>query len=137
MEDIIITVLALALGLGFKFIEKKLKSAGKDTKAGRFKEFAEIFGAGESEVFPTVTSQKEPEPDFQETDEEVREMPVMVEPVMAPKPVLSPAPKKETPKTLPSSDMVKLQEDKDKPKEKIDPKKLVVYSEIMKPKYLE
>lgn len=135
MEDIIITVLALALGLGFKFIEKKLKSAGKETKAGRFKEFAEIFGAGESEVFPTVTSQKEP--DFQETDEEVSEMPVMVEPVMAPKPVLSPAPKKETPKTLPSSDMIKLQEDKDKPKEKIDPKKLVVYSEIMKPKYLE
>lgn len=137
MEDIIITVLALALGLGFKFIEKKLKSAGKDTKAGRFKEFAEIFGAGESEVVQTVASREEPEPDFLETDEDVHDNPVVSDPVVAPKDVEKPAPKIDSPRSQPSSKMKALQEEENKPKEKIDPKKLVVYSEIMKPKYLE
>ncbi len=141
MEDIIITVLALTLGLGFKVIEKKLKSAGKPAKAGGFKELADLFGEEGAEVFPPVTPseelqeyQDEPIPPFvAEEKQQVRvPEPELVKPV-----TVSSAPVEEAPRSVNPVEVPILEEEEPEHKEKIDPKKLIVYSEIMKPKYLE
>lgn len=142
MEDIIITVLALALGLGFKVIEKKLKSAGKPAKAGRFKELADLFGEDGSEVFPPVIPSEDTEefpmapvaPDDEQSGQVIVPRPVVVEPV-APVPVVAPV--EEAPRSVEPVNTPILQEEEPEQKERIDPKKLIVYSEIMKPKYLE
>ena len=142
MEDIIITVLALALGLGFKVIEKKLKSAGKPAKAGRFKELADLFGEDGSEVFPPVIPSEDTKefpmapvaPDDEQSGQVIVPRPVVVEPV-APVPVVAPV--EEAPRSVEPVNTPILQEEEPEQKERIDPKKLIVYSEIMKPKYLE
>lgn len=142
MEDIIITVLALALGLGFKVIEKKLKSAGKPAKAGRFKELADLFGEEGAEVFPPVVPSEDPEefpmepvaPDAEQSRQVSVPKPVVIEPV-APAPVVAPV--EEAPRSVKPVNAPILQEEEPEQKERIDPKKLIVYSEIMKPKYLE
>ena len=142
MEDIIITVLALALGLGFKVIEKKLKSAGKPAKAGRFKELADLFGEEGAEVFPPVVSSEDPEefpmeavaPDAEQSRQVSVPKPVVIEQV-APVPVVAPV--EEAPRSVKPVNAPILQEEEPEQKERIDPKKLIVYSEIMKPKYLE
>lgn len=142
MEDIIITVLALALGLGFKVIEKKLKSAGKPAKAGRFKELADLFGEEGAEVFPPVAPSEDPEeftmgpvaPDAEQSRHVSVPKPVVIEPV-APAPVVAPV--EEAPRSVKPVNAPILQEEEPEQKERIDPKKLIVYSEIMKPKYLE
>lgn len=142
MEDIIITVLALALGLGFKVIEKKLKSAGKPAKVGRFKELADLFGGEGAEVFPPVAPSEDPEefpmgpvaPDAEQSRQVSVPEPVVIEPV-APAPVVAPV--EEAPRSVKPVNAPILQEEEPEQKERIDPKKLIVYSEIMKPKYLE
>ena len=142
MEDIIITVLALALGLGFKVIEKKLKSAGKPAKAGRFKELADLFGEEGAEVFPPVVPSEDPEefpmepvaPGAEQSRQVSVPKPVVIEPV-APAPVVAPV--EEAPRSVKPVNAPILQEEEPEQKERIDPKKLIVYSEIMKPKYLE
>ena len=141
MEDIIITVLALALGLGFKVIEKKLKSAGKPAKAGRFEELADLFGEDGSEVFPPVIPSEDTEefpmapvtPDDEQSGQVIVPRPVVVEPV-APVPVVAPV--EEAPHSVEPVNTPILHEEEPEQKERIDPKKLIVYSEIMKPKYL-
>ncbi len=148
MEDIIITVLAIALGLGFKVIEKKLSSAGKPAKTGRFKELADLFGEESVEVFPPVTPSVDPEEFPQESaapeSRQSRQLrvpePVVLEtvasvPVDAPVPVVAPV--EEAPRSVKPVNAPILQEEEPEQKERIDPKKLIVYSEIMKPKYLE
>lgn len=134
MEDIIITVLALAIGLGFKVIEKKLKSAGKPAKAGRFKELADLFGEEGAEVFPPVAPSRDPEEveDGQAPVPEPVAVPSVVKPVVA-----APVPVEEAPRSVKPVEVPILEEEEPEHKEKIDPKKLIVYSEIMKPKYLE
>ena len=107
--DGIITIAVIAVAIIFKIIEKKLKGAAGD------------------EVFPTITPDQEiltdPEPEVkipvtQETKREfVKKTPV--------KPVKN---KVEEPILVENEKVAK---------EKIDPKKLVIYSEIMKPKYTE
>lgn len=142
MEDIIITVLALALGLGFKVIEKKLKSAGKPAKAGRFKELADLFGEEGAEVFPPLAPSEDLEefpmeavaPDAEQSRRVSVPKPVVIEPV-APAPVVAPV--EEAPRSVKPVNAPILQEEEPEQKERIDPKKLIVYSEIMKPKYLE
>lgn len=111
MEDIIITALALAAGLIFKLIEKKLKSA---------KTFGDVVSES---PFVEQAVELDDEPDenlsFEPVAEPVviQEAPRIVTPAVTKAPVVMEEPKPE--------------------KEKIDPKKLVIYSEIMKPKYLE
>lgn len=114
MEDIIVTVLALALGLGFKIVEKKLKG-----KAPR------IPGA------PDISLASDVDEDTVETPEETPALAPAAPPVVAQK---SPA---VTPVKVPSRKPTKPVETVETPKvrEKIDPKKLIVYSEIMTPKF--
>lgn len=126
----------MAVALVFKVIENKLKSAGKQKPKEQpdwAKQLTEVFGSEESEVFPTIASDE----DFQEEDipydvQKPAAIPV-VTPVVAEKP--RPAGAEEAPRAvLEVNDQIPIEETD---REKIDPKKLVVYSEIMKPKYLE
>ena len=135
--ETIIGLLFILLPVIFKLISRKLEKAGQAEKAGRLKELAEMIG-GEDETPATHTDpvfelepELEPEPEPQPEPEQVAPV-VVMEPVKhvpvkqaAVKPSVKVKPKK-----------VALEEKKEK-KEKIDPKKLIVYSEIMTPKYSE
>lgn len=134
--ETIIGLLFILLPLIFKLIGRKLEKAGQAEKAGQLKELAEMIG-GEDETSATQTwhtdpvFELEPEPEPQPEPEQVAPV-VVMEPVKhvpvkqaAVKPSVKVKPKK-----------VALEEKKEK-KEKIDPKKLIVYSEIMTPKYSE
>ena len=81
--------------------------------------------------FPEETSFVEEAPRSIILEESVPE-PVMPEPVM-PEPVM-PEPVKLEPQPLTRKPMLE-EEQQPKKEEKIDPKKLVIYSEIMKPKF--
>ena len=134
--ETIIGLLFILLPVIFKLISRKLEKAGQAEKAGRMKELAEMIG-GEDETPATQTwhtdsvFELEPEPEPQPEPEQVAPV-VVMEPVKhvpvkqaAVKPSVKVKPKK-----------VAFEEKKEK-KEKIDPKKLIVYSEIMTPKYSE
>ena len=73
-------------------------------------------------------------PDDEQSGQVIVPRPVVVEPV-APVPVVAPV--EEAPRSVEPVNTPILQEEEPEQKERIDPKKLIVYSEIMKPKYLE
>lgn len=132
--ETIIGLLFILLPIVFKLINRKFEQAGQTDKARQIKEIAEIFGAGESQD------------ELDELDE--LDEPVIVEPVK-PEPVEVKAPevpqvhlwKAEATPAVRKPDVVRrkkpiLEEaDSQKKREKIDPKKLIVYSEIMNRKY--
>ncbi len=147
--DIIIAVLFIALPALFKAIGNKLEKSGKADRAGKLKKVAEAFEDDEDEstIEGWVLKQME------ESEEKPVE-PVVLdpEPVTVPKPavaqidIMDYIDKPETvvkrqikrvpPKPSVSRKPMMLVEDEPKKKgEKIDPKKLVIYSEIMKPKF--
>ena len=130
--DGLITVLIIAAAVIFKVVGKKFDSAAGD------------------EVFPPIPFEPEDLPSAEE--EEPVEAPkprVVVKPQAVVKPAVSEKPFfEEAQRALPvkpvhAEPSVKkpqapiLEEETPQEREKIDPKKLVVYSEIMKPKYLE
>lgn len=129
--ETIIGLLFILLPIVFKLINRKFEQAGQTDKARQIKEIAEMFGAGESQD------------ELDELDE-----PVIVEPVK-PEPVEVKAPevpqvhlwKAEATPAVRKPDIVRRkkpileEDDSRKKKEKIDPKKLIVYSEIMNRKY--
>lgn len=124
--DGIITIVVIAAAVIFKLVGKKLSSAAGD------------------EVFPTILPEQE-HAHFPLEEEKPKEMPrpvVVAEKVFEEAPrALPPKPamKKPAPVVIPEKKVTApiLEEEQPEEKEKIDPKKLVVYSEIMKPKYLE
>lgn len=137
--ETIIGLLFILLPVIFKFIEKRLQDSGNTVQAGKVREFAELFENQEDEALEDDGSEEESLP--------MVEFPAGPKPV-APAPIL-PKPELEgtrmerrnpakvkasvhgpSKKTAPI-----LMEEPKKKKEKIDPKKLVIYSEIMKPKY--
>ena len=106
--DGLITVLIIAAAIIFKVVGKNLKSAAGD------------------EVFPHVPFEPEDVPSVEE------EKPLFEEAQRA-----LPAKPVQTKPSVRKPEVPILVEEEPQEKEKIDPKKLVVYSEIMKPKYLE
>lgn len=129
--ETIIGLLFILLPIVFKLINRKFEQAGQTDKARQIKEIAEMFGAGESQD------------ELDELDE-----PVIIEPVK-PEPVEVKAPEvpqvhlweAEATPVVRKSDVVRRkkpileEDDSRKKREKIDPKKLIVYSEIMNRKY--
>ncbi len=133
--ETIIGLLFILLPVIFKLIGKKLENAGTATPP----DTAGSFDVG-SRVREAM-DEDEPEPHPQ--------------PQVSPQPQVAPAPADEaTPSVIDFNDYMRrrpaaksvrkpakkaaiLVEEEDKPKEKIDPKKLVIYSEIMSPKYKE
>ena len=140
--ETIIGLLFILLPLIFKLIGKKLEQSGKSEAAGKVREFAEMFGGGDDNesAGPDVDSTPfEPEQPFVRQSETVAEE--VVENVTRQVEVKKPEPKKPEPKKAqtrrPEKKKPILVEEEPKKGEKIDPKKLVIYSEIMKPKYTE
>ena len=138
--ETIIGLLFILLPIIFKLIGKKFEQSGKTDKADVLKELAKAFGEDGDDAEPQV----EYDNDGQIIN--VPPKPKIVTPP-APKVVTAPAPKPrfnaekpkmavEGVKSINRRPML-LEEEPKKKREKIDLKKMVVYSEIMKPKFEE
>lgn len=133
----IISLLIILLSVAAGVVEKILKNAGKTDNARKVREFSKMFTGEEQETESN-------------TDFPRRENPAPVAPVEQISPVRADvprsAPKAQTPAVTEyysgrltgsqESDSKKSAE-KRKNDGKLDPKKLIVYSEIMKPKFSE
>ncbi len=123
--EIIIGLLVIGVPLIFRLIGRRLEKSGSET-AGQFRKIAEAFDDEQGDPFEGVTVVYEM-PEEARTATVSDEAPRQIEPkAQKPaKPVAKPVKPKKT----------VLLEEKSEKVEKIDPKKLVIYSEIMKPKY--
>lgn len=143
--ETIIGLLFILLPVIFKFIGKRLEQSGQSEKAGKFKKIAEKLN-GDEEVETPVFDWLSEEPD--EGPEMPFEEPVKPAPVVIPVPAepqihlweaeAQPVSKKKikhAQKSVKARKPMLEEEVPQKKREKIDPKKLVIYSEIMKPKY--
>lgn len=134
--ETIVGLLFLLLPVIFKVIGKRLEQAGKVDQAKTARDIFEALGGGEDDVRWKETPLEEGEPVvFSELEVKPQPVPVM-EPKVIPAAkaesfkVFAATKKAETPKVQPI-----LMEEKEEKGEKIDPKKLVIYSEIMKTKF--
>lgn len=121
--ETILGLLLILLPAVFKLLEKKLKDSGKTASAETVHEWAELFGESKDD---DVVQEETPAP-------VVKQRPVVIEPV-SPQPKTAAAPVVQKTLRKPSKPVL-VEEEKAEKKEKIDPKKLVIYSEIMKPKF--
>ena len=121
--ETVIGLLVVLVPLIFQLIGKSLEKAGKTSSADKMKKVAELFGGEETEEPAPVASVPPASPAQP------------VQPVRKTQRTPAPAPAKAKRRTAPMAPV--LDEKQPSSHEKIDPKKLVVYSEIMKPKYLE
>jgi hypothetical protein len=162
--DTIIVVLFLLLPTIFGMIGKKFEAAGEEGETegqqpqaepyDPMKKLAEMLGLDDPTKSSTEANEDRfPMPDVfsddeEEGEEDGEEEPVYQEPVR-PEPVYQEKVVVETPRPAAVTEVqmrarlaamktqAVVQEEKKKQKMEIDPKKLVIYSEIMKPKYLE
>lgn len=118
--ETIIGLLFILLPVIFNLIGKRLEQSGKTDKAGKLREIAKTLGADDDDtVAKWLAGEEDAGP----------------EPVAAP--VVPSEPKNVAVKPSVTPRKKVLVEEEKKKGEKIDPKKLVIYSEIMKPKYTE
>ena len=133
--ETIIALLFVLLPIIFKLIGKKFEQAGQPQRAEQMREFAELFGSDDDET----------EVIHDDDGQVVDVPPVTVTPVQTyARPVVPAAPavtenvvRQTTSKKKPVKKPILEEEVQTRKGEKIDPKKLVIYSEIMKPKYTE
>ena len=134
--ETIIALLFVLLPIIFKLIGKKFEQAGQTQRAEQMREFAELFGTDDDEA----------EVRHDDDGQVVDVPPVTVTPVQTyVRPVVTPSSvmtenvvRQTTSKKKPVAKKPILEEEvQERKSEKIDPKKLVIYSEIMKPKYTE
>ena len=114
--ETIIGLLFILLPVIFKLIGKRLESSGNQDKARKVREIAQALDGEESPVHDW---------------EEEPQLPYQTKPVPAP---IVPHPALEVKPTV-SRKPVLVEEEPKRKGEKIDAKKLVIYSEIMKPKF--
>ena len=147
--ETIIGLLFILLPVIFKLIGKKFEQSGQTGKAGKMRELAKALGSdddSEDNPFKGFFDEKpELEVEYDDDGQIVEVKPV--QPVKPkPIPVVTPEPRtmsyteavQRTTKPMKplKKQPVLLEEETSKKKgEKIDPKKLVIYSEIMKPKF--
>ena len=147
--ETIIGLLFILLPVIFKLIGKKFEQSGHTDKAGKMRELAKALGSdddSEDNPFKGFFDEKpEHEVEYDDDGQIVEVKPV--QPVKPkPIPVVTPEPRtmsyteavQRTTKPMKplKKQPVLLEEETSKKKgEKIDPKKLVIYSEIMKPKF--
>ena len=134
--ETLIGLLFILLPVIFKLIGKKLEQSGQTEKAGKIKEIANVFGEDDKNpIYDWLDGQDEPAEVRSPLDRPapaIKREPVVTEVVnrTTVKPMNAPVRKKPLKKPV-------LEEEAVVKKEKIDPKKLVIYSEIMKPKHTE
>ena len=140
--ETIIGLLFILLPVIFKFIGKRLEQSGQSEKAGKFKKIAEKLN-GDEEVETPVFDWLSDEPDEEPFEEPVKPAPVVIPVPVEPQIHLweaeaQPVSKKKikhAQKSVKARKPMLEEEVPQKKREKIDPKKLVIYSEIMKPKF--
>ena len=141
--ETIIGLLFILLPLIFKLIGKKFEQAGQSERAEKMREIAQTLGGGDDD--------DEDDPWELDDDGQVTEVrpaapapvaptPVVVRPVQSVQQTVAENVTRQTtsrPKPTVKAKRPILEEETKKKGEKIDPKKLVIYSEIMKPKFTE
>lgn len=138
--DGIITIVIIAAAIIFKVVGKKLGSAGSDEVFPPLpvdpdmRNFPDHVG-GLQDAEDLVDEELVDEVVIEEVE---RALPVKPAKPMAPAKLVIPVKPVTPAKTVEVKDQTPiLEEEQPKQKEKIDKKKLIVYSEIMKPKYME
>lgn len=132
--ETIVGLLFILLPVIFKLIEKKLQQSGTAAQQETVRQIKDLFEMEEDDLTDEIEDDGEPEiGDYVEPEPKFEVNPVIeflerVEPQVVKS--AAPAQKKRTAPIL-------MEEKDNKKKEKIDPKKLVLYSEIMKPKHQE
>ena len=141
--ETIIGLLFILLPLIFKLIGKKFEQAGQSERAEKMREIAQTLSGGDDD--------DEDDPWELDDDGQVTEVrpaapapvaptPVVVRPVQPVQQTVTENVTRQTtsrPKPTVKAKRPMLEEETKKKGEKIDPKKLVIYSEIMKPKFTE
>lgn len=141
--ETIIGLLFVLLPIIFKVIGKRLENAGKQEQAGKIREFSKKYLESESddEAMEDIRQWFNAEPATVEGESvsESAAEPVVEGPVVPASRMTEEAvPVLKTQRKGKRKTPILLEEETEKKrKEKIDPKKLVIYSEIMKPKYTE
>lgn len=130
--ETLLGLLFILLPFILKLIGKKLEKAGQPEAAAKMREIVNTVDPEEEDTFEDLRKWLQPEPTVVEQPEE------LAAPVVKP---LSPVVeeivvRQVTTPVMPAKKPI-LEEEPEKERDKIDPKKLVVYSEIMKPKYTE
>ena len=133
--ETIIGLLFILLPVIFKFIGKRLETSGNQDKARKIREIAQALDGEDSPMHDWKYFGKEVlgVGDEEQTCEGNNDAPRQIEPVLIPD---ASAPAVEGKPSVTRKPML-VQEDTKQKVEKIDPKKLVIYSEIMKPKFKE
>ena len=153
--EVLLPLLFILLPFIFKLIGKKLEQAGNIDQAEKMRKIAKALGGNEDEesnapkFFMEDNEDAEPEDDV-EYDDDGNITEVFPKPVTYYMPTDRVAPfftftenveRQTAPKTAqaqkPKAKPILMEEDTKERREKIDPKKLVIYSEIMKPKFTE
>ena len=127
--ETIIGLLFILLPVIFKLIGKRLEQAGKDEEAGKIREFSKKYLDQESEDSDFEDIRQWFNGDSEPKEEAPLEVPVVELPKEEAVPAFDILKKDKKSPTLQEEDSNK------EKKEKIVPRKLVIYSEIMKPKY--
>lgn len=128
--ETIIGLLFILLPMIFKVISRKFEQSGQNGMGGKMKELSEIFDENYTD-----------NPEYELKQETVAT--TVLDPVLEPFDVKLPAPEKpkevrslqKTPALSVRKHSRTFESEKLPRHEKIDPKKLVIYSEIMKPKF--
>jgi cell division septation protein DedD len=131
--ETIIGLLFILLPVILKIIGKRLEQSGQPEKAKKLQDFLDTISSEEDDV------DDEMEVEYDDDGQIVSVHPKMI---WEPEPVSTPAPEKTfvfeskpAPAVKKQKKPVLMEETPKKKSEKIDPKKLVIYSEIMKPKF--
>ncbi len=141
--DIIVLILIGVVPAVFKAIGNKLEKSGKAEKAGRFKKISEAFEDedGESALEGWLLEKMDKE-DRPAEPVALDPAPVVMMRPAAPKPmaedVVSQIKTTKRPEAIRPTNrkpIMLIEDEPEKKGEKIDPKKMVIYSEIMKPKF--
>jgi cell division septation protein DedD len=131
--ETIIGLLFILLPVILKLIGKRLEQSGQPEKAKKLQDFLDTISSEEDDV------DDEMEVEYDDDGQIVSVHPKMI---WEPEPVSTPAPEKTfvfeskpAPAVKKQKKPVLMEDTPKKKSEKIDPKKLVIYSEIMKPKF--
>ena len=131
--ETIIGLLFILLPVILKLIGKRLEQSGQPEKAKKLQDFLDTISSEEDDV------DDEMEVEYDDDGQIVSVHPKMI---WEPEPVSTPAPEKTfvfeskpAPAVKKQKKPVLMEETPKKKSEKIDTKKLVIYSEIMKPKF--
>lgn len=124
--ETIIGLLFILLPVILKVIGNRLEQSGKTATAEKMRRFAQSLDGDDDgdEAEPFTVNDAEPEP----AEETVKKPAVLPEPVAR----IVQMPKRPVAR---HTSAILLEKEEKTVREKIDPKKLVVYSEIMQPKY--